>query len=141
MAKKVFSKEQIAIEELSDAINLFNQGRYFSSILLASASEEILAQMLKSKGNNTANAFDIEEFMFEATKDILKINNYYSYRNNTRNELKHHGDENNKDELSGNFKKIASTHISAAIINYKLNNGILPDNEIIKKYCLEKGIS
>ena len=74
MAKKVFSKEQIAIEELSDAINLFNQGRYFSSILLASASEEILAQMLKSKGNNTANAFDIEEFMFEATKDILNIN-------------------------------------------------------------------
>ena len=47
--------------------------------------------MLKKK-KRIASKAEIDADLFEMYKDILGINNYLSYRNNTRNELKHHGE-------------------------------------------------
>ena len=79
--------------------------------------------------------------MFEISKDLLEIDNYISFRNNTRNELKHHGDANNKDFVKGNFKNIALMHISGAISNFKLRTNKLPRHKIIIEFCEKHGIS
>lgn len=138
------TKQQAAILQLSDAIELFKNKRYVSSITLAAASEEILAQFLKQHANKTGipyfTAEEIEEGMFDLFVDFLGIRNYHAYRNNIRNELKHHG-ESNKDVLTGNFKQIALNHIAGAIQNFKMAENHLPSVKVITDFCLEFGIT
>jgi hypothetical protein len=42
------TKEQAAIIQLCDAIELFNKKRYISALTLSAASEEVLAKILKN---------------------------------------------------------------------------------------------
>ncbi len=139
------SKKEAAITQLCDAISLFKLGRFISSITLAAASEEVLAQLLKSQANKPGapyiTAEEIEAGMFDMFKDFLGVRNYHTYRNKTKNELKHHGAVINKDYISGNFKQIALNHISGALVNFKGVYNKLPDETIIQDFCTDVGIS
>ena len=143
MAK--YLKEEIAFIQLTTAIELFHQKNFISAITLGSVAEELFSAFLShySKTNNLSilNRAQLDKAMFDLTKDLLGIDNYISYRNKTRNELKHHGEENNKDLVTGNFKSIALRHISAAITNYKLRTNKLPQHKIIIDFCNQQGIS
>jgi hypothetical protein len=79
--------------------------------------------------------------MFEMFRDFLGIKNHHSYRNKIKNELKHHGNQNNKEVLRVDFRQISLTHISGAIQNYKLANDHLPEEQIVTDFCIEIGIS
>lgn len=143
MAK--YLKEEIAFIQLVTAIELFQQGNFISAITLGSVAEELFSAFLfhhaKNKNLPILNRAQIDEAMFDLTKDLLGIENYISYRNKTRNELKHHGEENNKDFVRGNFKDIALMHISGAIANYKLRTNKLPHRKVIVDFCNQHGIS
>ena len=139
------SKKEVAILQLCDAINLFKRERYISSITLAGASEEVLAQLLSRQKRKTVfryyTAEELEAGTFDMFEHFFGVKNYYSYRNKIKNELKHHGDKKNKEVLSGDFRQVALNHISAAVQNYKMMNGQLPNEEIITEFCNEIGIS
>jgi len=139
------SKEQAAISQLCDAIELFRNGKYVSAITLAAASEEVLAQLVNIHAVKTgipySTAEDTEAAMFDMFKYFLGIRNHHAYRNKIKNELKHHGDVRNKDFLSGNFKQIALNHIAGSIVNYKIIYDELPDEKTITEFCLEIGLS
>ncbi len=143
MAK--YLKEEIAFIQLTTAIELFNQKNFISAITLGSVAEELFSAFLShyARENNLQilNRAEIDKAMFDLTKDFLGIENYISYRNRPRNELKHHGEENNKDYVSGNFKNIALMHISGAITNFKLRTNKLPEHKIIVDFCIQQGIS
>jgi hypothetical protein len=143
MAK--YLKEEIAFIQLTTAIELFNQKNFISAITLASAAEELFSAFLfhfaKSNNAEAINRAQLDAAMFDLTKDLLGIEDYISYRNRTRNELKHHGEENNKDYVSGDFKSIALMHISGAITNFKLRTNKLPKHNIIVDFCKQQGIS
>lgn len=139
------TKEQAAILQLCDAIALFNKERYISAITLAAASEEVLAQLLKQHSAKTGTPYftaeELEAGMFDMFKDFLGVRNYHAYRNKIKNELKHHGDDCNKDVLTGDFRQIALNHISGAVQNFKMVNGHLPKEPVISDFCIEIGIS
>lgn len=139
------NKDEIALMQLVDSIQLFNHERYISAITLGGAAEELLGALLKQFGNenniNIPTKAELDNSLFELTTEIHGIKNYISYRNNTRNEIKHHGDERNKDIVKGNFKQQALNYISGAIINYKLKHNQLPTDVIISGFCLRYGIN
>ena len=139
------TKEQAAVTQLCDAIELFKKQRYISAITLAAASEEVLAQLLKQYAEKSGTPYftaeELETGMFDMFKDFLGIRNYRAYRNKIKNELKHHGEEGNKDVLTGDFRQVALNHISGAIQNYKMANNQLPSEQVINDFCIEIGIS
>lgn len=139
-----YTKEAIALMQLTAAIELHNQKKYIPSITLGSAAEELYAVFLKQFGKENkkrvSTKAQLDKGLFDLSKDILGIENYIAYRNNTRNELKHHG-KGNKDIVHGNFKLVALNHISGAIINHKLRANELPKNKIVKDFCVRYGIS
>lgn len=164
---KSISKEHIAIIQLKDALDLYFNQSYISAITLSAAAEEILAKLADQEAarklgvkpsekikNNYADesAFLIANFlphssldkMSEAEKEIFKTEIkeiFISNRNRVRNQLKHKNEWQHSVYFN-NFKKIAEEHLSGAIINLKLYKGELPDNEeLILRYCNEKGIS
>ncbi|MFW2477498.1 MAG: hypothetical protein ACN4EP_11310 [Sediminibacterium sp.] len=140
-----YIKEEIAFIQLTTAIELYNKKNYISAITLGSVAEELFSAFLKlyaiDNGLVIPNRAEIDQAMFDLTKDLLGIENYVSFRNRTRNELKHHGEEGNKDYVAGNFKSIALMHISGAITNYKLRTKRLPKHKIIIDFCAKEGIS
>lgn len=144
MIKVKITKEQAAITQLSDAIELYQSAKYVSAITLAAASEEILSQFIRLRSEKTGipypTAEDIDAGMFDMFKDFLGIRNYHSYRNKIRNELKHHG-QTNKDTLSGKFDEIALDHIAGSIRNYKMLHNKLPTEKTIIEFCESKGIN
>lgn len=164
---KTISKEHIAIIQLRDAMDLYYDKNYISAITLSVAAEEILARladeayaqkMNRSPGNETKHnhaddaALLIARFipyaglenLNEEQKELMykKIEGeYISKRNRLRNQLKHKniGEE---EVWFASFKKTAEEHISGAILNFQRYKGKLPEQEeLIMKYCIEKGIS
>ena len=162
--KKTISKKNIAIIQLRDAIRLYYDKSYISSITLAAAAEEILGKLSDEKYSrqlgrpvkyNYADdaAFLIAHFIPNGEIDLTTLSEeeqeqYYediqrqfiSDRNKTRNKLKHKNEREKEVEFS-NFKKVAEDHIAGAIVNYKLFKNELPEDEIILKFSNEKGIS
>lgn len=140
-----YSKEEIAFIQLEASIELYNKKNYIAAITLGGVAEELFSSFLKAyaQENNLkiSNRAEIDQGLFEFSRDILGIDNYISYRNRTRNELKHHGEQSNKDYVKGNFKNIALMHISGAVTNYKLRTKRLPKHKIIIEFCVQKGIS
>jgi hypothetical protein len=138
-------KEYAALMQLCDAIELFHKERYISAITLAAASEEIFAQLLKQDSAKTkiahSSAEELETTLFRANQDILGIRNYHYYRNKIKNELKHHGDEQNKETLNGDFRQVALNQIGGCIVNFKMIYKTLPKEKNIQDFCLEIGLS
>ena len=143
MAK--YAKEEIALLQLVAAIELFWQEKYIPSITLAGAAEEVYDALLKQHSEKIGipllNQAEMERAIFDAHYEIIGIRNYLAYRNNTRNELKHHGDERNKDFVSGDFKQIAMNHIAGAVINCKMRTGKIPENNVVITHCEKVGLS
>lgn len=162
--KKTISKKNIAIIQLRDAIRLYRDKSYISSITLGAAAEEIWGKLSDEKYSrqlgrpvkyNYADdaAFLIAHFIPNGDIDLTELTEeeqqlYYddiqrqfiSDRNKTRNKLKHKN-EGEKDIEFSNFRQVAETHITGAIVNYKLFKNELPEDEIIIKYCIDNGIS
>ncbi len=162
--KKTISKKNIAIIQLRDAIRLYYDKSYISSITLGAAAEEILGKLSDEKYSrqlgrpvkyNYADdaAFLIAHFIPNGDIDLTTLTEeeqeqYYddiqrqfiSDRNKTRNKLKHKNEGEKEVEFS-NFRQVAEDHIAGAIVNYKLFKNELPEDEIILKFSNEKGIS
>lgn len=111
------TKQQAAILQLCDAIELFKKEPYISAITLAAASEEVLAQLLKQHAAKTGTPYftaeELEAGMFDMFKDFL----------------------------TGDFRQIALNHIAGAVQNFKMVNGYLPKKPVITDFCIEIGIS
>lgn len=124
---------------------MYNKKNYIAAITLGGVAEELFSSFLKAhaQDNNLAipSRAEIDQGLFEFSRNILGIDNYISYRNRTRNELKHHGEQSNRNYAKGNFKDIALMHISGAITNYKLRTKRLPKHKIITEFCAQEGIS
>lgn len=139
------SKEDIAFEQLIASIELFNKGQYIASITLGAAAEELFTVFLKQHsekiGKRIPSKAELDDALFSFNKEIHGIRNYFSYRNRIKNELKHHGEDNNKDYLIGEFRQVALNHISGAIINYKMRTSELPKLPTILAFCEKEGIS
>lgn len=135
------NKREIAIMQLCDAIVLFNQEHYVSAITLSGAAEEILAQFIlinKAKtGAPMLSAEQIENDMFEV---FLDEPDYHKVRSSTRNELKHHS-KNDREIVDCDFRQIAINHISGALQNYKVMYKHLPDEKVVKDFCIAIGFS
>lgn len=162
--KKTISKKNIAIIQLRDAIRLYYDKSYISSITLAAAAEEILGKLSDEKYSRKLgrplkynyaddSAYLIAHFVSNGDIDLTTLTEeqqeqYYddierqfiSDRNKTRNKLKHRNEGEKEVEFS-NFRQVAEDHISGAIVNYKLFKNELPEDEIILKFSNEKGIS
>lgn len=139
------TKEEIAFEQLVAAIELYNKGQYIASITLSAAAEELFEVFLKQHsdeiGTPIPSKAELDNDLFSFTKETHGIRNYFSYRNRIKNELKHHGEDNNKDILVGDFRQVALNHISGAIINIKMRTGELPKNPTVLEFCRKEGIS
>ncbi len=140
-----YTKEDIAFIQLRAAIELFKQNNFIAAITLAGAAEELFAVFLKQEaktaGKPVFTRAELDAGLFELTKDFLGIDNFKQLRNQVRNELKHHGQLSNYDNLQVDFPTIALMHISGAISNYKLRTGHLPQEKLIQEYCVTMGIS
>ncbi len=143
--KTLVSKEEVALMQLEDAIELFNSKRFHSAITLAGAAEEILKKLLQqhysAQNILMASAEEIEADMFKMYKNILGIKNYHIHRNEIKNELKHHGRIYNKNNITADFKEICLIHLSGAIMNYQIVHNHVPRIKIIVEFCKEIGIS
>lgn len=161
--KKVISKLRIAMIQLRDAIHLYYNKSYISSITLGAAAEEILGKLSDEKYSRILgrpvkynyaddSAFLIAHFIPNGDIDLTSLTEeeqeqYYdeiqrqfiSGRNKTRNKLKHKNEGENEVEFS-NFRKVAEDHIVGAIVNFKLFKNELPEDEIILKFSNEKGV-
>lgn len=157
------SREEAAILQLEDAINLFYQKRYISAITLSAAAEEILGKLSdehyskllqkKTKSNfsdDTATFLSITASMIirdgkelsemqkeENAKTIRK--EFILMRNKTRNSLKHYN-PGDKGIPEKDLINTALDHITGAIINYKYRIGQLPKNSIIERFCKIEGL-
>lgn len=140
-----FSKGEIAMIQLSDAIKLYNANQHVSAITLAGAAEEIFAGLLMQEAErkciSLSTAEHIEQFMFESTPGLITEKNYHVQRSRTRNELKHHDNQKSHNSVTGDFAGTALNHIAGAIINYKMANGRIPGELVIQEFCLRHGIS
>lgn len=141
----IISKEQAALDQLCDAIELFNKEHFVSAVTLSAAAEEVLAKLLivYLKENNLPvfSASKIDEGIYKFFKENLYEGNYFDHLNKVRNELKHHGQNNNLVELDFDFRQIALNHIANSVQNYKLKYSYLPRIELVEKFCLDLGIS
>lgn len=139
------TKEDIAMAQLIDAIELYNRARYVSAITLSGASEEIFAQLLKQESKEKdvplATAEEIEQFLFESWPELITAKNYHIQRSQIRNELKHHGDKRTHNPVTNDFAYTALLHIAGAIINYKMAKGALPVDQSIQQFCDTHGIN
>jgi hypothetical protein len=140
-----YSKEKIGIIQLETAIRLFYEQHFIPALTLSVAAEEIFGAFLKLYSEGTGipipTAAKMDAGMFELFADFLGIKNYHVYRNEIKNELKHHGEPRNKDIISADFEQIARTHISGAIINYKFWQKKYPGGELVQKFCKTEGLS
>ena len=140
-----YSKEDIGSIQLHAAIQLFNGGDFVSALTLGAVAEEIFAGLLKVKSEKTESPYftaaEIDGAMFELSKDVLGIRNYPSYRNRVRNELKHHGDESNKEIVKADFEQISRTHICGAVTNYTFWKGEMPQDEVVQSFCKKVGLT
>lgn len=163
MKKAIISKEEVAIIQLKDSVNLYFKERFISAITLAAAAEEILARLSddfytmklgrKAKWNYADdNALFIAHFVSPIGRDLSKFTErekeefstqeekkYIVSKNKIRNRIKHNDLGEEFLEFS-NFKDIARDHIAGAIINYKLFKFELPNDELILDFCKKEGV-
>lgn len=143
MAK--YTKEVIGLSQLDTAITLWNSNDYIAALTLGAVAEEIFKGYIDLKNMNstgyTMNALELEAGMFDVFRDFLGINNYPSYFNRVRNELKHHGEDKNKEVVTGDFKQISMTHISHAIQNYFFWKGYKPKSKLVEDFCIKIGLT
>ena len=142
MAK--YSKADIGLIQLRAAIQLFNDKDFVSSLTLGAVAEEIFAGYLRIQSEETNSPYftaaELDGSMFELFENILGIRNYPSYRNRVRNELKHHGDESNKEIVGADFEQISRTHICGAITNYSFWKGEMPHDKTVQAFCDKVGL-
>ena len=120
----ILGKAEVALTQLEDAIDLFLNGKWLSSITLAAAADGILAGLLKQKGEQSAaeETWENIEKARESTgldiagdrtkKDAFNEWNWH------QNRLKHH-DEGDEDPLEINTFDHAYYAIKRALVDSK----------------------
>ena len=118
-------KLEIAIRQLEDALALFTQERFISSLTLAGAAEEVLARLLEIEGKASTTERSIsllKEFCDDLNLDPDIKNQpkrqFYQYWNKDRNAVKHH-DNNDPEVLEINDCDAAYWMIRRALSNAK----------------------
>lgn len=116
-----YNKFFIAKEHLQCAINLFLDGKYFSALTLAGASEEILARFMKE--------YSTKEPAFRQIIPLIKNKVYHAHDekyvikvlNKTKNAVKHPDNTNREFEpvVTCHIKEEAMVLIVRALSNYR----------------------
>lgn len=115
------SKQRIAELQLKDAISLFINGNFVSSLTLAGAAEAILAGLLNCEGKlsvveSSVSAIEkIRDLGLNAMNGRPK-NSIFNEWNNARNEFKHHN-KNDDDVVVVNLFDESYWMISRALEN------------------------
>lgn len=143
---KVHSKLDIASTQLSDAIDLFVEEKFLSSLTLASAAEEIFAGFLRNKGQQPVieESFSYIQIIGNSLgiQTMLEMDKGETIAewNRAKNRTKHHN-KNENEELVLNECDEAYWMIKRGVANAK-SLGILIENEqvfenwVIEKCCL-----
>lgn len=143
---KKFTKLQLAEIQLASAIELFIKKQFVPAITLAGAAEEILAGMLKVKGDSPTieKSYELIEKIREHTQVTVyqgkSKKEIFKEWNRVRNRLKHH-DKNEDDVLEFNDCDEAYYLIKRALLNAKelavtISNEYLFENWVIEHACL-----
>lgn len=142
----LFHKHAIASTQLSEAINLFIAEKFICSLTLASASEEIFAGLLKSRGQKPIIERSIDKIQEIREKIRTPIMNGKSKIeiiktwNHAKNRTKHH-DKDETEFILFNDCDEAYWMIERALENAKSLNIHIPNevdfkNWVITKICL-----
>lgn len=144
--EKTYTKSELALIQLQEAIDLFVQEKYIPSITLAGSSEEVFAALLRAKGHKPIieeSYFYIEflgkELGIQAFQNIKKEEAIKEW-NHIRNRTKHHN-KNENQEIIFNACDEAYWLIKRAIAN-SASLGVKAKNEYvfssweIEKLCL-----
>lgn len=131
-----FEKEKIALIQLRQAIRLFNQGDYISSLTLAGAANEILSNF--ADHNQGYNTIDGDKMFLDAIAEINKKNKpskgqVIKATNRIKNQVKHHS-LGNDIFVKADFEFEAISFIDSAIRNYWIAFDKIPMDRIIKKH-------
>jgi hypothetical protein len=119
------SKADIALRQLNDALRLFVDERFISSLTLAGAAEEIFARLLEGQGKMPITEISIDllksfrkELGLDPEIDHKPKKAFYEYWNWARNSVKHHGKK-DSDILEINDCDAAYWMIRRALANAK----------------------
>lgn len=143
---EIFKKSDIAVIQLTEAIQLFTEQKFICSITLAGASEEIFAGLLKASGKKP-----IIEETFEHYRSVQEItgfnilngqtkNDVFRKWNHAKNRSKHHNKEedmhvefNACDEAYWMIKRAIT---NAGSLGVEISNENDFDNWVIENACL-----
>lgn len=129
-------KSVIALNQLRNAIRLYNKEEYISALTLAGASNEILGQLaIKRQGYNT---LDNDKWFWDGIAEIFNKNKpskdkIKKVNNRIKNQLKHHDSEDDI-VLEADFKFESEFQIDSAIRNYWIAFEKPPKDRIINNY-------
>ena len=137
------SKSEIALVQLTEAIEQFVSENFICATTLAGAAEDIFRGILNRKGEKSTveeaadNVFELREKLgLKAMEEAEKKNDLYNHWNKARNSYKHH---NKKDEeiIRTNLFDDAYWMIRRALENAKKLD-ISVKNEIdFENWCIE----
>ena len=131
--KKCEKIKDVALEQIKNAAQLYEQGNYASSIVLSGAAEELLGKIAKKKTGY--NEFGKEEKYIESIYEYFKkpIPNKKEIRNKinkTKNKLKHN-DSGKNYQIDDDLENEAVLLFVKAVKNYHNIYNKMPNNKII----------
>lgn len=139
---QVYKKFDIAKVQLRESIELFAKERFIPSLTLAGAAEEILAGLLKSKGQKSVIEESMEyihilgdQLNIEEMKGRDKRSTYNEW-NHAKNRTKHH-DKDESDEITINYCDEAYWMIKRAISNGKSLGWVIENEDVFENWVIQ----
>ena len=139
MDLRQYDYQEVALNLLETALDLYNQENYISSLNLACAAEEILGGMVTQKNLKNMNQLGKDVWLQLAQipgatvpteKEIDKMINY---KNRLKNAVKHFAELHEKYLVRYTIQKDARMFIYHAMHNYMILFEAYPPGEIFKK--------
>jgi len=138
---QIHDKRDVALVQLRQAIQLYDDEDFICSLTLAGAAEEILGKIAKARSGENALQQDVD-FVNEIVESAQNAGltaaaatpkELISRRNRLRNEAKHAKEE-PSGSVSGDFEVAADEMIDRTLRNWSLAFGDYPDDPVIQEY-------
>lgn len=122
---EVLSKSEVALTQLNDAISLFVNEHFISSLTLAGAADGVLSGLLQAKGEKCEAEVSVE--LFKTFREVLDLDpeidhkpkaEFFREWNQDRNRVKHHN-KNESSTISINSSDAAYWMLRRALSNAK----------------------
>ena len=122
---ELLSKSEIALIQLNDAISLFVNEHFISSLTLAGSADGVLSGLLQAKGEMCEAEVSVE--LFKTFREVLDLDpeierkpkaEFFREWNQDRNRVKHHN-KNESSSISINSSDAAYWMLRRALSNAK----------------------